>query len=112
MPGVARLNDSIAGTTSGEHSTHTVSPCSPSAISGSISGGCSTNVYCNGLPVATVGSVTTENDSCCGSAKGTVAAGSSKVFVNGKAIARSGDALNPHNGTASITGGSSNVIAN
>lgn len=112
MPGVARLNDSIAGTTSGEHSTHTETPCSPSAISGSISGGCSTNVYCNGLPVATVGSVTTENDSCCGSAKGTVAAGSSKVFVNGKAIARNGDALNPHNGTASITEGSSNVIAN
>lgn len=112
MPGVARLNDSIAGTTSGEHSTHTVSPCPPSAISGFISGGCSPNVYCNGLPVATVGSVTTENDSCCGSAKGTVATGSSKVFVNGKPIARIGDALNPHNGTASITGGSSNVIAN
>ena len=112
MPGVARLNDSIAGTTSGEHSTHTVSPCSPSEISGFISGGCSSNVYCNGLPVATVGAITTEMDSCCGSAKGTVATGSSRVFVNGKPIARIGDALNPHNGTASITGGSSNVIAN
>lgn len=112
MPGVARLDDSIKGTTSGEHSTHTVSPCSPSEISGFISGGCSSNVYCNGRPVATVGSITTENDSCCGSAKGTVATGSSRVFVNGKPIARIGDALNPHNGTASITGGSSNVIAN
>lgn len=111
MPGVARLNDSIEGVTSGEHSTHILSPCSPSAISGFISGGCSTNVYCNGRPVATVGSITTENDSCCGSAKGTVAAGSSRVFVNGKPIARIGDALNPHNGTASITGGSSSVIA-
>lgn len=112
MPGVARLNDSIAGTTSGEHSTHVMSPCPPSAISGFISGGCSPNVFCNGRPVATVGSITTEMDSCCGSANGTVATGSSRVFVNGKAIARQGDALNPHNGTASITGGSSNVIAN
>lgn len=110
MPGVSRLNDSIAGTTSGEHSGH-IYPHFPSPISGYISGGCSSNVFVNSSPVATVGSITKEVDACCGSSSGTVAVGSSTVFVNGKGVARIGDALNPHNGTASITGGSSNVIS-
>ena len=110
MPGVSRLNDSIAGTTSGEHSGH-ISPHFPSPITGYISGGCSSNVFANGSPVATVGSITREEDSCCGSSSGTVAVGSSTVFVNNKGVARVGDAINPHNGTASITGGSTNVIS-
>lgn len=111
MPGVSRLNDSIAGTTSGEHSGH-VYPHPPSPITGYISGGCSSNVFANGSPVATLGSITREEDACCGSSSGTVAVGSSTVFVNGKGVARIGDALNPHNGTANITGGSANVISN
>lgn len=110
MPGVSRLNDSIAGTTAGEHSGH-ISAHPPSPITGRISGGCSPNVFVNGSAVATVGSITTEEDSCCGSSTGTVASGSSTVFANNKGVARIGDALNAHNGTANITGGSSNVIS-
>ena len=108
MAGAARLGDAILGT-AGEHSGHTV-PHSPVTISGSISGNCSDNVFINGKPAATVGSITTENDACCGSSNGTIAVGSNKVFINGKPAARIGDALAPHTGTASITGGSSNVI--
>lgn len=111
MPGVSRLNDSIEGLTSGEHSGH-LSPHPPSKITGYISGGCSPDVLVNGVPVATEGSITDEFDECCGSNNGVIAVGSSTVFVNNKGVARVGDSLNPHNGTASITGGSQNVISN
>ena len=109
MAQAARLGDAISGTTSGEHSGH-LTPCSPSAISGSISGGCSGNVFINGKPAATVGSTTTEQDSCCGTASGSVASGSGSVFINGKPAARNGDALNAHNGTALVSSGSGNVM--
>lgn len=108
MAGAARLGDAILGT-AGEHSGHIV-PHSPVVISGSISGNCSGNVFINGKPAATVGSITTENDECCGSSNGVVAVGSDKVFINGKPAARIGDALAPHTGTASIVSGSDNVI--
>lgn len=110
MAQAARLGDNISGRTSGEHSGHSLSPCSPSAITGNINGGCSGNVFINGKAAATVGSTTVEYDSCCGSASGTVAIGSSSVFINGKPAARNGDALNAHNGTASISSGSSDVM--
>lgn len=64
MPEAARLNDSVAGTTAGEHTGH-VPPHSPETFGGQISGGCSGNVFINGRPAATVGSVTTETDGCC-----------------------------------------------
>lgn len=111
MPGVARLNDSIQGMTSGEHSGHST-PHPPSPITGTISGNCSPNVFVNGLPAAYVGSITTEHDDCCGTNSGSVAEGSSTVFCNGNPLSRMGDAINPHNGTASITGGSSDVFCN
>ena len=57
MPGAARLNDSIQGTTGGEHTGH-VPPHGPLPISGQISGGCSGDVNINGQPAATVGSTT------------------------------------------------------
>lgn len=47
MPGAARLNDSIQGTTGGEHTGH-VPPHGPLPISGQISGGCSGDVNING----------------------------------------------------------------
>ena len=109
MPGAARLNDTVAGTTAGEHSGHTP-PHSPEPISGEISAGCSGDVFINGLPAATVGSVTTERDGCCGSSQGAVAAGSSSVVINGKPAARMGDALAPHSGSGEITSGSGNVL--
>lgn len=109
MPGAARLNDGVAGTTAGEHSGH-APPHPPESFSGEISAGCSGNVFINGLPAATVGSVTTERDGCCGSSNGKVAAGSSSVFINGKPAARMGDALAPHSGSGNITSGSGDVL--
>lgn len=109
MPGASRLNDTIQGMTSGEHSGHLV-PHPPLPITGYINGNCSSDVMINGIPAATVGSTTFEQDACCGTNSGVVAQGSSTVFINGKPAARIGDKIDPHNGTANITGGSSNVI--
>lgn len=109
MPGAARLNDSIQGTTAGEHTGH-VSPHGPLPISGQISGGCSGDVNINGQPAATVGSTTMELNACCGSNSGAVAAGSGSVFINGKPAARLGDALAPHSGIGAISSGSSDVL--
>ena len=101
MPGAARLNDAVAGTTGGEHSGH-VPPHPPMAFSGEISSGCWGDVIINGLPSATVGSVTLERDGCCGSSLGAVAVGSSSVFIHGQPAARRGDALNPHSGSGDV----------
>ena len=109
MPNAARLYDSVRGMTAGEHSGHRT-PHSPSPITGTVSGGCSENVFINGIPAATVGSVTDEHDACCGAAHGSVRDGSGSVFVNGKSAARLGDALNAHNGTGWISGGSGDVF--
>lgn len=111
MPSVARLNDPITGTTSGEHSGH-VDPHPPETITGNISGNCSTNVFTNNTPTAYVGSITDEYDSCCGMSNGTIAVGSSTVFVNNIPIARKGDDLNAHSGTGYILEGSPDVFAN
>ena len=100
MPNAARLTDAVDGTTAGEHSGH-VPPHSPEPFTGEISGA--------GLAAATVGSITTERDGCCGSSRGAVAAGSGTVRINGKAAARTGDALAPHSGSGTITGGSATV---
>lgn len=108
MPGAARLNDSIQGTTGGEHTGHV--PLMVPCLSLDKSPGCSGDVNINGQPAATVGSTTTELDACCGSNSGAVAAGSGSVFINGKPAARLGDALAPHSGTGSISSGSSDVL--
>ena len=108
MPQAARITDAVAGTTAGEHTGH-VQPHSPEQFSGEISGACSGTVRINGLAAATVGSITTERDGCCGSSEGAVGAGSGTVRINGKAAARMGDALAAHSGSGTVTGGSSNV---
>lgn len=112
MSEVARLNDSIYGITSGEHSGHSLNPHSPLPITGNISDNCSLNVFCNGIAVAHKGSVTTEVDGCCGSSSGSIAQGSSTVFVNNIPVSRKGDSISAHSGTAIIDSGSSNVFAN
>lgn len=109
MAGAARLNDRIEGITACEHSEHD-EPCDPVEITGEISGNCSADVFVNGLSAATIGSVTTERDSCCGSSEGSIAEGSSSVFINGKNAARIGDSLNAHDGTGFISEGSSDVF--
>lgn len=108
MPGAARITDTVNGTTAGEHSGH-APPHPPEPFSGEISGACSPTVRINGLAAATVGSTTTERDGCCGSSQGAVGAGSGTARINGKPAARLGDALNPHSGSGSITGGSGTV---
>ena len=108
MPNAARLTDAVDGTTAGEHSGH-VPPHSPEPFTGEISGACSGDVRVNGLAAATVGSITTERDGCCGSSKGAVGAGSGTVRINGKPAARMGDALTAHSGSGSVTGGSPDV---
>ncbi|MNB89372.1 PAAR motif protein [compost metagenome] len=116
MPGVARLGDSIQGTTSGEHGGHYDIDGYPLHGSGTITGtivsGCSTNVFINGKNAAVVGALTNESDNCDSGQTGTISIGSSNVFVNGKALARNGDSITPHNGTAFISSGSSDVFVN
>lgn len=109
MPAAARLNDTVTGTTGGEHSGH-ATPHSPMPFTGEISARCSGDVFINGQPAATVGSVTTERDSCCGSSQGAVAVGSGSVFINGKPAARLGDTLAAHSGSGSISSGSGDVF--
>lgn len=109
MPGAARLNDSVSGTTAGEHSGH-VDAHSPASFSGKISSWCSGNVFINGRPAATVSSITTELDDCCGSSNGSIAAGSGTVFINGKPAARVTDALNAHSGSGAVSSGSGDVF--
>lgn len=108
MPAAARINDSVSGTTAGEHCGH-VPPHGPLPMTGEISGACSSSVRINGLAAAVVGSITTERDGCCGSNAGTVAAGSGSVRINGSPAARMGDALAPHDGTGQISAGSGSV---
>lgn len=109
MPQAARITDAVAGTTAGEHTGH-VPPHSPEPFSGEISGACSGTVRINGLAAATVGSITTERDGCCGSSQGAVGAGSGTVRINGKVeAARMGDALEAHSGSGTVTDGSHDV---
>ena len=109
MAAAARQTDSITGVFAGEHSGHDDGH-PPGSITGEINGGCSSNVFINGLPAAIVGSTTSEHDVCCGTNSGKVSAGSHKVFINGKPAARKGDALSPHSGTGYISSGSGNVF--
>lgn len=109
MPQAARLGDAIQGTTAGEHSGHKDSH-GPLPITGTISGGCSADVLINGCGAAVAGSVTTERDACCGSSQGTVATGSTTVFINGKPAARQGDVLAVHSGAGTVASGSGDVL--
>lgn len=111
MPGAARLGDAMNDTPYGEHSGH-LKPCS-GMMTGHISGGCSSNVTINGMAAATVGSITSEYDACCGGRSGKVTSGSSIVNINGKPAARCGDTITTHTGTTTtISGCSSNVNIN
>ena len=82
MPQAARITDAVAGTTAGEHTGH-VPPHSPEPFSGEISGACSGTVRINGLSAATVGSITTERDGCCGSARAPWAPGAGRCGSTG-----------------------------
>lgn len=115
MAGIARLNDTIAGSFSGEHGGHyapiTGAPIHPSgSISGTVSGGCSSKVFIKGVPIALQGSTTSEQDACT-NGSGAVSGGSSKIFENGTPVARLNDAVTPHTtGDAHITSASSKVL--
>lgn len=108
MASAARITDTVAGITAGEHNGH-LTPHTPEPFAGEITGSCSDTVRINGFAAAMAGSVTTERDSCCGASQGTVAHGSETVRINGKPAARMGDALAAHSGSGAIIGGSPNV---
>lgn len=93
MPAVTRIGDIGSG--------HGCFPPSP-AVEGS------PDVFTNNIPTHRVGDAVQTH--CCGSCHGRKqSAGSSTVFVNGKAIARIGDAINCGGAMAA---GSPNVFAN
>lgn len=76
MPGAARLNDSVTGTTAGEHSGHSP-PHSPETFSGEISAGSST-VFINGRPAARIGDALAPH-----SGSGEISSGSGDVLIGG-----------------------------
>ncbi len=109
MPSAARQTDEVLGTTAGEHSGH-IPPHGPVTFTGNVTSACSGDVFINHLPAATVGSITTEKDVCCGSSEGKIAVGSGTVFINKKPAARLGDDLEAHNGEGKVSTGSSDVF--
>jgi uncharacterized Zn-binding protein involved in type VI secretion len=104
----ARLNDEILGMTAGEHSGH-VPPHGPLVLTGFISAATSTKVFIKEIPVAIIGSITTEFDGCCGVSSGKVKTGSAKISIRGIPVARLGDEIDPHDGYANIITGSEKV---
>lgn len=109
MPGAARLGDAMNGVAYGEHSNHDP-PCKGGIMTGNISGNCSQNVMINGIAAATVGSITSEYDACCGGGNGSVTSGSSIVNINGKPAARAGDNITTHIGSITTIRGCSNNV--
>lgn len=99
----------VLGVTAGEHSGHDPSH-SPCTLYGVIESNCSTFVFIDGEPVATVDSITREWDCCCAEDKGVIAEGSSLVFIEGKPVARIGDRVQPHNGTAEVITGCDYIV--
>lgn len=113
MPSVARKTDPILGTIAGEHMGHpTAHP--PTPLTGNITTECVSSFIVNGLEVAVVSSRTTETDACCAGANtgGEIIEGSPDIIIEGKPLARVGDTVQPHNGTAKITGGSPDFFVN
>jgi uncharacterized Zn-binding protein involved in type VI secretion len=110
MPAVALVGDSVSGVTSGEHGGHNDPPHPPLPISGSISGSAQSKMTLGGILVAVTGSGTAEVDGCDGGGSGATGTGSSKMTVQGKAVNRIGDPVNPHNGTVSISSGHSKMM--
>lgn len=113
MPFVAIKGDPITGKIAGEHFAHSQHPHPPGLpITGEISGKVSTKVFINDIPVAMVGSTTTEKDDCCGTNNtgGVILTGYSKVIVEDRAIAMVGSEVTPHNGTAYVSGSNQNLV--
>ncbi|WP_431785775.1 hypothetical protein [Paenibacillus lactis] len=122
--------DQFGNCTRTEPDYSTVTHYSNAMINGNVRS--SHTVFVNGVSVATVddstqeqwvadptpspkngGTIISISPGPSGSGSGSVTVGSATVFVNGKALAYSGSAVNTHLGTpSSITSGSSNVFVN
>jgi uncharacterized Zn-binding protein involved in type VI secretion len=83
----------------------------PSPFNGMINGSCSTDVFVEGKPAATVGSTATNTPphlpqggpfQMPPSNLGTIIMGSASVMINGKPAARSGDTANTCNDPAGV----------
>lgn len=70
----------------------------------------SPNVYINGKQAARVGDVTDEHCPADMLVHGKIIIGSSKVFINGMPAAYALETIQPHSGTASLTGGGSTNV--
>ena len=109
MPGAARLNDTVAGPTAGEHSGHTP-PHSPEPFSGEISTEMLWRCLHQRPPGGDRGERSTAKETGAVEALKGGEPLESSVFINGKPAARMGDALAPHSGSGEITSGSGNVL--
>jgi len=129
MPFAAKMNDQVIGMDT--HVVMVVTPGGtvptslPNPFSGTITGGCSTNVTIDGQAAATVGSTATNKPSHVpqgGSFQtpptnsGKVLQGSTSVFINGKPAARVNDPVQTCNdpvpaATSKIVGASTVQIA-
>jgi uncharacterized Zn-binding protein involved in type VI secretion len=106
VPAAAKMNDQVVGT-----DTHIVMVSTPGGpvptpmpnpFAGTITGGCSTDVYIDNQPAAVVGSSATNNPPHIPQGgpfqnpptnSGTVTAGSQSVLINNKPAARVGDTV-------------------
>ena len=112
MPAAAKMGDKVIGT-----DTHILMVPSPGGpvptptslpFSGTITGGCSTDVLIEGKPAAVVGSSATNTPPHIAPSpfqvpptnQGTVIAGSTSVMINNKPAARSGDKVTTCNDPA------------
>lgn len=94
------LGDPVSG-------VHPVGPV-VHTISGNVSSA-SPNVNMNGKPAARVGDTTAE--SCgCGGGTGQLVVGSGSVFINGRPAAYAMASIQPHGGTASLSGGGTTTV--
>ena len=113
MPFAAKMNDPVVGTDN--HIVLVVTPGGtvptllPNPFSGTITGGCSTDVVIDGQPAAVVGSTATNNPPHVPQGgnfqtpptnSGSVLRGSTKVFINGKPAARVNDPVQTCNDPA------------
>jgi uncharacterized Zn-binding protein involved in type VI secretion len=89
-------------------------------FSGTITGGCSTDVFIEGRPAAVVGSTATNAPPHIPAGgpfqapptnSGDVILGSGTVLINGKAAARSGDTVNTCNDPAPLPNGTIQAVS-
>jgi uncharacterized Zn-binding protein involved in type VI secretion len=124
MPAAAKQGDMVTG-----QDTHIIMVSTPGGpvptptpmpFNGTITGGCSTDVFIDGKPAAVVGSTATNAPAHIPAGgpfqapptnSGDVILGSGTVLINGKAAARSGDTVNTCNDPAPLPNGTIQAVS-